>query len=77
MLLMQCSHDRYFPTRNRRFETRLGYNEVVGDIQLDNEGNLTVDPNMHFTQDQEEARWDYFREDPFLHMFHSSVHRVI
>ena len=74
---MQCNHDRYFPTKRRRPQTRIGQKDVVGDIPVDNEGNLTVDHNLHFTRDKEEAKWDYFREDPFLHMFHSAVHRVI
>ena len=72
---MQCNQERYFPARESRFQTRDDY--IVTALTQETTYNLTIDPDLHFTQDKEEARWDYYREDPFLNIFHMTLHKVI
>ena len=47
-----------------------------GILFLDDSKNYSVDPTVTFTKDKDEEKWDYFREDPRLHVFHSLLHRV-
>ena len=74
-MLMQCNQERYFPARIARFQTSDDY--TLSAPTQETTYNLTIDPNLHFTQDKEEAKWDYYREDPFLNIFHMTLHKVI
>ena len=74
LMLMQCNQERYFPAKNRSFQTSLDYIETLPTYPITY--NLTVGHSQHFTRDKEEARWDYFREDPLLHIFFSIFHKV-
>ena len=47
----------------------------VGPIFLDDDQSFSVDPAQTTTHDDERS-WDYFREDPMFHVFHSLLHKV-
>ena len=46
-----------------------------GPIFLDDTESFTVDPAQSTARDDERL-WDYFREDPLFHVFHSLLHKV-
>merc|ERR1712142_498929 len=72
---LETNSGQFFPSNKRRPK---GSNDYIdgGPIHLDDERNYTVDPNIAHTQDPDEAKWDYYREDPLLHVFHSTLHKV-
>ena len=47
----------------------------TGPIFLDDSESFTLDPTETSTHDNERM-WDYFREDPLFHVFHSLLHKV-
>lgn len=49
---------------------------LTGVLWLDDERNYTHDPSETYTEDPEESKWDYWREDPLLNVFHRMVHSV-
>ena len=72
--LFQGNSDLYFPVKRKKSKTSNDYVNT-GILYIDDAQNYTVDPNLSFTHDEEEAKWDYFREDPLLHVFHSLLHQ--
>ena len=73
-LLFQGNSDLYF--RKEKNKTKGGNDYVDFPVLgMNDTQSHTVDPNLSFTHDKEEAKWDYFREDPHLHVFHSLLHQ--
>ena len=72
--IFQGNSKIYFPANKDKSS---GSNDYVntGVLHLDNAQNYTVDPSLSFTRNKGEARWDYYREDPLLHVFHSLLHK--
>ena len=66
-------HGIFFATDHKRLS-----NDYIssGILFIDDAKNFTVNPEKSFTHDKEEAKLDYFREDPLFHVFHTLVHRV-
>jgi len=50
--------------------------ENTGILYLDDARNYTVDPDTSYTNDREESAWDYYREDPLYHVYHTLLHQV-
>ena len=50
--------------------------KLTGHLFLDDEKNFTVDPKISYTNDKAEAVWDYYREDPLYHLYHTLLHKV-
>ena len=48
---------------------------VSGVLYLEDTVNYVIDPEVTNTHDDERL-WDYWREDPLLHVFHALYHRV-
>ena len=59
---------------SRRANTGSDYARA-GPIFLDDDESFSVDPSQTTTHDNERL-WDYFREDPLFHVFHSLLHKV-
>ena len=38
--------------------------------------DLIEDNKEHLSHDPEDAKWDYFREESLLHVFHSLLHKT-
>ena len=64
------------PTGSGESEAPLSEQEVRQLLQNDDVTDLTINQNIPFTNDPEEAKWNYFREDPRLHIFHEIWHVV-
>ena len=47
----------------------------TGILNLENTQNFDIDPSQTSTHDDEKL-WDYWREDPMLHVFHNLFHKV-
>ena len=71
-MLLQSDPGQFFPVKKKKSNDYAN----AGPMFLDDEKNFTLDSNEHFTQDKEEQKWDYFREDPLLHVSHSTLHMV-
>ena len=63
----------FWPTDHKRLSNDY---ENSGIFFMDDSKNFTVDPEKTFTHDLQQAKWDYFREDPLFHVFHTLVHQV-
>ena len=48
---------------------------VGGILFLEESEDFVVSPDDSYAHGPEK-RWDYFREDPLLHVFHSLLHQV-
>ena len=70
--MLQSDSGAFFPVKKKASNDYVN----TGPMYLDDEKNFTLDSNVHFTQDKEEAKWDYFREDPLFHVSHSTLHKV-
>ena len=70
--MLQSDSGTFFPVEKKKSNDYAN----AGPMFLDDEKNFTLDSNEHFTQDKEEQKWDYFREDPLLHVSHSTLHMV-
>ena len=64
----------FFPTSHKRKSNDYANSGI---LFIDDERNFTVDPKISFSHDKLEAKWDYFREDPLFHVFHSLIHQAI
>ena len=71
-MLFQSDPGQFFPVKKKKSNDYAN----AGPMHLDDEKNFTLDSNEHFTQDKEEQKWDYFREDPLLHVSHSTLHQA-
>jgi len=69
---MEIDHQTYFPSPDKK--TGHDY-ENTGILHMDDSKNYTVDPAVSYTKDKAESVWDYYREDPLFHVFHTLLHQ--
>ena len=71
-LLFQGNSNLYF--RKKKKKSKGGNDYSI--LAMSDTQSYTVDPNLSYTHDKEEAKWDYFREDSHLHVFHKLLHEA-
>ena len=64
----------YFPTKKSSINNDY---VISGPLFIDDGTDFNINPDISFTHDPEESKWDYFREDPLLHVFHSLFHKEL
>lgn len=67
--------DVYFPVHNRNKEAGFDYQSSDDLFIGDDVNGADVGLPSH-TTDEEEKKMDHFREDPYLHLFHSIYHKL-
>ena len=72
--MLQVNREIFFPKDFAKKSSDYANNGI---LYIDDAKNFTVDNDVSFAHDKKEAKWDYFREDPLFHVFHTMLHAVI